>query len=242
VSLWWVALDGPRSAERELEAQLAPGERRRADRFLRPLDRRRFVVARGSLRRLLASQLGCAPREVPIVTDGRGKPGLAGSELRFSISRSAGVALYALSWTMEVGVDVEAIQESADLDRIAARFFSAAERRALASLPAGRRRLAGFQCWTRKEAYAKGTGDGITLPLADTHVGIDGCCTVGTDWSVHQIDVAPGFVAAVAGSEVGAWVPRAPRAFGAVGPDRVPGTESDARVRSVTTGQGRQSG
>jgi 4'-phosphopantetheinyl transferase len=117
---------------------------------------------------------------------------------------------------MEVGVDVEAIRKSADLDRIAARFFSVAERRALASLPAARRRLAGFQCWTRKEAYAKGTGDGLALTI-DTDVGVGGRSEIGSRWSIHQVDVAPGFTAAVAGSEVGDWSPGAPRRIDTAG-------------------------
>ncbi len=211
VSLWWVALDAAQPGAGEPEADLTPPERRRADDFLRPLDRRRFVAARGALRRLLAGELGCAADAVPLVADSRGKPGLAGTELKLSASRSAGVALFALSWTLEVGVDVEAIREGVDIDRIAAKFFSAAERRALAALPARQRRAAAFQCWTRKEAYAKGTGEGLASSLGATDVGIGARSAIGSGWSVHQVDLAPGLAAAVAGSAAAGWSPQAPR-------------------------------
>ena len=113
------------------------------------------------------AQLRCAPGDVRIVTGDLGKPRLACSDLRFSAARSAGIALYATSWTMEVGVDIEAIRTTADIDGIAARFMSPAEQRALASLPPTQRLAAFFQCWTRKEAYVKGIGTGLSFPLRD---------------------------------------------------------------------------
>ena len=89
LSLWWAPLDISTSALRGLAACLSSEERRRADRFHRPLDRGRFLAARGWLRHLLASQLGCAPGDITIVTGDRGKPRLACSDLSFSASRTA---------------------------------------------------------------------------------------------------------------------------------------------------------
>ncbi len=207
LALWLVALDDHPALEDDLEDCLASGERRRAAQFLRGRDRRRFVVARASLRRLLAGELGCAASQVRIVIDGRGKPSIAGSELKLSVSRSEGAALFALSWDMEVGVDIEAIRPTAGIERIAARFFTAAEQRALASLPPERRRLAAFRCWVRKEAYAKGTGDGIASPLFGAiDIGVGGRREVGA-WTVHDVGAPAGFVAAVAGLHTGAWRP-----------------------------------
>jgi 4'-phosphopantetheinyl transferase len=216
LSLWWAPLDISATALRGLSSCLSPEERQRADLFHHPLDRARFVAARGWLRRLLASQLLCAPGEVRIVTGDSGKPGVACSDLRFSAARSAGIALYATSWRMEVGVDVEAIEASTDVDGIAARFFSRAEQRALASLPPAQRLAASFQCWTRKEAYVKGIGAGLTFPLRTVDVWAGGRQrTIVSGWSVHQVDMAPGFAAAVAGADLGEWVPEAPRKLGA---------------------------
>src|ERR1700761_1679056 len=155
LSLWWAPLDVSDSALRGFATWLSSEERRRADRFVHPLHRRRFVVARGWLRHLLAGLLGCAAADVEIVTGHFGKPSIACSELEFSASRTASVALYATSRRMRVGVDVEAIRTTIDGDGIAAWFMSAAERHALAAISPGQRLRAVCQCWTRKEAYLK---------------------------------------------------------------------------------------
>lgn len=212
LSLWWAPLDCTTSALRGLAACLSSEERRRADQFHSSFERGRFLAARGWLRHLLASQLGCAPGEIRIVAGDRGKPRLACSELSFSASRTAGIALYATSWTMEVGVDIEAIRAIADIDGIATRFMSPAEQRALICLPSAQRLEAFFQCWTRKEAFVKGIGTGLSFPLRDVDVWDSGGRSITVfGWSVHQVDVAPGLAAAVAGASLGDWVPHFPR-------------------------------
>ncbi len=222
LSLWWAPLDISASAVRGLAACLSSEERQRADRFQRPLDRGRFLAARGWLRHLLASQLRCAPGDLPIVTGDRGKPRLACSDLSFSAARSAGIALYATSWMMKVGVDIESIRTTTDVDGIAAKFFSRAEQRALASLPPSRRLAASFQCWTRKEAYVKGIGAGLTFPLRNVDVWLGGGQrAIVSGWSVHQVDVAPRFAAAVAGADLGEWVPPVPRRLGTASSDQL---------------------
>lgn len=221
LALWWAPLDVSSSTLRGLAACLSPEERASADRFRRPCLRERFLAARGWLRYLLGSQLCCAPSEVQIVTSDGGKPRLARSVLQFSASRSAGIALYATSWRMEVGVDVEAIRATADVDGIAARFFSRAEQRALESLAPPQRLAACFQCWTRKEAYVKGIGAGLSIPLPTVDVWIGGHQPARVfGWTVHQVDLAPGFAAAAAGAAPGAWVPSVPRKVGAGSSDR----------------------
>jgi 4'-phosphopantetheinyl transferase len=218
LSLWWAPLDIGASAWRGLAALLSPEERQRADGYVRPLDRGRFVAARGWLRLLLARQLCCSPGEVQIVTDDLGKPRIAGADLRFSTARSQGVALYASSWDMEVGVDIESIRATADVDGLAARFFTTAEQRALASLPPAERLDASFRCWTRKEAYGKGIGTGLDFPLDTVDVGLDGGRSVEVSgWSVHQVAVASGLAAAVAGADTGGWIPGLPHRVGGPG-------------------------
>jgi 4'-phosphopantetheinyl transferase len=220
LSLWWAPLDISMSALEELAACLSSEERQRANQLHRPLDRGRFLAARGWLRHLLASQLGCARGEIGIVAGDRGKPRLAGSELSFSAARTAGFALYATSWTMEVGVDIEAIRATADIDGIVARFMSPAEQRALMCLPPRQRLEACFQCWTRKEAFVKGIGTGLSFPLRDVDVWDgDGRSTTVSGWSVHQVDVAPGLAAAVAGASLGDWVAQVPRRLDALSLD-----------------------
>jgi 4'-phosphopantetheinyl transferase len=199
LSLWWAPLDIGASALRGLAVHLSPEEWRRREGYHRPLDRDRFVAARGWLRHLLARQLGCDPGEVGIVTDDHGKPRISSSALNFS-------------------VDIESIRPTAAVDGIAARFFTGAEQRALASLPAGERLDASFRCWTRKEAYGKGIGTGLDFPLHTVDVGLDdGRSVEGSDWSVHQVAVGRGLAAAVAGADVGRWIPGIPHRVGGPG-------------------------
>lgn len=227
-ALWWAPLD-VRPVELEyLSECLTAAERDRAQRFHRPLDGQRFLAARGWLRHALARELRCAPRDVPIVQHDGAKPRIDGSELHFNASRSANAALYATSWEREVGVDIEAIAPAPDLEAVAARFFSESEQRTLASLAADRRLVGFFECWTRKEAYVKGTGEGLTFPIAtvDLWSGSDAPARVA-GWSVHRVDVAPGFVAALAGAGDGEWVPNVPREL------TLPGTKLPGRRAEI---------
>ena len=225
VSLWWAPLDVPASTLQSLAACLSAQEGRRAAELRRHVDRERFVAVRGWLRRLLAGELGCDPREVQIVTDDGGKPMVEGSDLRFNASRSAGLALFATSWQTEVGVDIEAIREDVDIEGIARRFFSPAEQRALASLSPVHRLSASFQCWTRKEAFAKGIGTGLTFPLPSVDVwAADGRSMTVSDWTIHQVDVGIGYAAAVAVTGLEGWVPPVPGQVGSPISGRLPGT------------------
>lgn len=165
------------------------------------------------MRRLLADQLGCAPRDAPIIADRRGKPWVQDSALRFSAARSAGIAVFATSWTMDVGVDVEAIRFGVDRDGIAARLFSEAEQRSLARVGRAERDASFFACWTRREAYVKATGAGLGSPVPATEQlwsaddrprHVSGC------W-IHSVFVADGFAAAVAGAGLGDAKPSSPR-------------------------------
>jgi 4'-phosphopantetheinyl transferase len=212
--VWACPLDLPAPARLGFAACLSTAERRDAEQRPDPRDRERLITARAWRRGLLAAELGCDPGEVPIVVDGRGKPRLAGwrdAELSFSAARSRDLALVALSRRMEVGVDVEAIDPATDVERFAARFLTSAEQRALAQLPAGQRRAALFACWTRKEAYLKGIGAGLSIPpeTVDAWAGDDRPVAVA-GWSVHALAVRPGFAAAVAGADPRAWTPSGP--------------------------------
>jgi 4'-phosphopantetheinyl transferase len=170
VHVWRASLDAPR-AEPRLRRHLTRDELARAERFLRPVDRLHSVVARGLLRELLAGYVGAAPRELrfeyPCACGAgdcareRRKPRLAGSDVRFSVAHSAGVALFAVTRGREVGGDVEAIRAGVDRVAITEQFFSRAEARALAGASA----RAFFRTWTRKEAYAKARGEGLSRPF-----------------------------------------------------------------------------
>ncbi|HEY1568429.1 MAG TPA: 4'-phosphopantetheinyl transferase superfamily protein [Solirubrobacteraceae bacterium] len=212
VGVWWAPLDLRGPALHSVASCLSAEEQRHACRFHRTRDRTRFETARGWRRRLLARELGCAAAEVSIVTDAGGKPRVAGCDLHFSAARSGALAVYATSWDMDVGVDVEEIRPVDELRGIAARFFTRAEQHDLLSLPPAERLAALFDCWTHKEAYVKGTGAGLTSPIDTADVWRDGSHAVRVaGWSIHRIDLTGEYAAAVAGADAGGWFPSAPR-------------------------------
>jgi 4'-phosphopantetheinyl transferase len=146
-------------------AMLSPEERRHAERLHFPRDRRRYTVRRGRLRELLARRLDCVPREVPITCNAFGKPRVEGVEVRFNLSHSRGLALFAFTRGLEIGCDVEWQDGRVASMEIAERFFSRREFTLLRSLPESQRTEGFFNCWTRKEAFVKARGGGLSLPL-----------------------------------------------------------------------------
>ncbi|MGA8864067.1 MAG: 4'-phosphopantetheinyl transferase superfamily protein [Terracidiphilus sp.] len=155
---------------------LSDMERRRADRFAFDHDRNRFIVARASLRELLATRLGVRPESVELTYGVHGKPALArrfaDPDLRFNISHSDDVAVYAFSLGREIGIDIEVLRSIPDADDIAARFFSRRENEAYLALDPSEKPLGFFNCWTRKESFIKAIGDGLYHPLDSFDVSL----------------------------------------------------------------------
>jgi 4'-phosphopantetheinyl transferase len=200
------------AAIRASTALLSDAERQRARRLVRDRDRHRFIAARARLRQLLAARLGVRPTAVALTHDARGKPALSpgegGRSVRFNMSRSGDLAVYVFSSGREVGIDVEAIRPIPDADGIVARFFAPPERDAYRTLSPRDRPLGFFNCWTRKEAFIKALGDGLSYPLdrfavslaPDVPARILHVADVpgaSCGWSVESFAPAPGFVAAV---------------------------------------------
>jgi len=155
------------------------------------------------------------PESVELVYGARGKPALANSgrnSLRFNLSHRDDLAVYALSWGCDVGIDVEAIRPLPDADAVAARFFSRPEHAAYRALDPRDRPLGFFQCWTRKEAFIKALGDGLSHPLDSFDVSLAPGAPAeflrveavpGDDrgWRLASFFPAAGFVAAVVAEE-----------------------------------------
>jgi medium-chain acyl-[acyl-carrier-protein] hydrolase len=210
VHVWRMELERTPESLAELERTLAPDERQRADRFLFPHDRHRFIAARGTLRTLLGRYLGREPAGVPIRTNAQGKPELdgEGGGLRFNLAHSHGLALFAFTRGREVGVDLEKVRADLNGEQLAERFFSAREVEGLRSLPPGQRREAFFACWTRKEAYLKATGMGLRLPLDCFDVSLAPAAAALLEtrhdpaeagrWSLCDLAPAPGYAGALA--------------------------------------------
>ena len=191
---------------------LSGDERERADRFRYAEHRQHYIVARGSLRRLLADRISVEPEAIQFSVGEHGKPRLASAHtaanLEFNLSHSGSLALYAFARGCPVGVDVELVRDIPDADDLAGRFFSAAEIAALRALQPGRRSLAFLACWTRKEAFIKALGVGLNCPLDLFDVTIDpdtparitriGASADARAWALTAIRPYPGYIAALA--------------------------------------------
>lgn len=179
---------------------LSPDELDRAARFHFPRDRDRFIARRGILREILSRCLDQAPGDLQFQYTPLGKPYLAGTPIHFSASHSNALALCAVS-SQEVGIDVEQICPDFPFMEVARRFFREAELSYLESLPPADQRRSFYALWTRKEAYLKALGLGLSagieapIPLA-SDAEITG--PEGKVWTVLELDVGADYRAALA--------------------------------------------
>jgi len=205
----FVSLEGEPSALDE--ALLDDEERRRSRRFVRLRDRRRFVRAHAGLRLFLALCLEVEPATVRYETGVHGKPRLLPGlpPLEFNLSHSEELGLLAVARDRSVGVDVEHVRDLPDAMSIADTQFTAAESKALQSLPPPERRATFFRYWARKEAVIKAGGEGLGRALDSFDVdGAPGSTSAvvrwaggsrgRTEWSLRDLPSPPGYAAASA--------------------------------------------
>jgi 4'-phosphopantetheinyl transferase len=209
VPLWTWSLDVGQAEVNRAAAFLSKDECARAYRYVFPRDRDRFIVARGTMREILARRVGTSPKQVEFAYAEHGKPSIAipVSAPRFNLSHSLGCAALAISERLEIGIDIEAIQPLKE--DIAGQYFSKRERDELSQLPP-ENRLAGFyRCWTRKEAVIKALGEGLLRSLdsfevlvsRDGHARLErlvGEPDAVRNWKIIDLDLGPGFVGALA--------------------------------------------
>ncbi len=202
VTIYRFILDKSDDEVSYLAALLSADEVERAGRFHFDIHRKRYIVGRAMLRTTLSRILGTAPRKLQFAYSQYGKPTLEG-DLRFNLSHSDSYAVLAVAAGCDVGVDVERVRRDDDLIPLARRFFSPAEVEQLTALPADEQTMAFFRCWTRKEAYIKADGAGLSIPLDAFSVALgrgdvprlSGQGTEG--WAVDSIETEPGYVGAV---------------------------------------------
>lgn len=209
VHVWQAKLDD--HAAGGLKTLLAEDEISRAERFHFAEDRNHFIVARALLRRLLAVYSGIDAAELRFSYAEKGKPSLEEgqrSAINFNLAHSHGMAIYAFSRARELGVDLEFMRENVAVEDIAERFFSPREIDTLRTIPAELRKQGFFNCWTRKEAYIKARGEGLSLPLDEFDVSLRPGEPAEllrnhkepaevTRWTMQSIPAPAGFVAAL---------------------------------------------
>jgi 4'-phosphopantetheinyl transferase len=253
VAVWRVELDTPLPAA--LECVLSRDEWMRASRFRSDRQRQRFLLRRSALRTILGQLLGCAGAAVPLATTGAGKPYVHGQPaLRFSVTDSDSLALIAVAHGHDVGIDLERLHPSHGAEEVARHFFTRGEVAALDRLPNHERWRACLHCWTRKEAYVKARGAGLSLGLDGFVVPVGPCPApvrihhaddTSTDqpWWLCDVHIAADFAAAlvVGGTQarvtIRDWVPCWPASNRCVDPEsrgRAP------KVAALTTSRTRR--
>lgn len=197
----------------QFETLLSEDERSKARRYRFDDNREEYIMGRGLLRHLIGGYLNQDPASVRFYYNPYGKPALMGEggpdRLTFNVSHAHGVLLYAFSRGRELGVDLERIRPEAARDRVAERFFSQKETKALRSLPEHAQAIGFFNCWTRKEAYIKARGEGLTIPLNQFDVSlVPGQPAVLLEsrvdpadthrWSLQSLNMGTQYIAALA--------------------------------------------
>jgi 4'-phosphopantetheinyl transferase len=213
IDIWRVCLDRWAQPEQDLRGILTLDEVARASRFHFEKDRGRYLRGRATLRILLGRYLETPPAEIRFQYENHGKPEIAlphdSCNLRFNVSDSGGLALIAVGSGRAIGVDIEKVRPLPDFLDIARHFFSAREVQAILAVSEDKRQEAFFACWTRKEAFLKATGIGLTYPLSGFSVSVDPdgpaeLCEVGENgnaaghWSLKNVRPGEGFRGALA--------------------------------------------
>jgi 4'-phosphopantetheinyl transferase len=205
----WHAFCGTNPDLEGMSELLTSDERERMARFRFETDQQNFLFCRSMLRILIASYLGSPPAELRFAYSAHGKPSLAAppTGLEFNLSHSAGTVLLAVCQGRRIGVDVERIRHDFKVQEIAQKFFSVAERQALEQETSVHDAF--FHCWTRKEAFVKARGEGLSYPLDSFDVSVSPKreeVTLSTrpdssearQWRLRSLNFFPGHAAALA--------------------------------------------
>ena len=213
VHVWRANLDLEPSRVQSLRKLLPSDEQARADRFYLAKDREHFIVAHGLLRTILAFYLYMEPERLHFCYSPYGRPALTSilglKAFRFNMSHSHGLALYGFTRGRKIGIDLEYICADIICEDIAERFFSPLETAVLCALPPEARHEAFFNCWTRKEAYVKARGEGLSFPLNRFDVSlapgeparllnVEEEPREASRWSLRELEPGPNYVAALA--------------------------------------------
>jgi len=216
VHVWRESLDQPRDMIAKLAPLLSQDEYQRAMRYYRPADRDRFVVGRGILRKILSAYLALPPGQLRFTYNEYGKPAVSDDQndraLNFNLSHSAELILYAVTRGRGVGIDIEYIREDFATLEIAEHFFSKDEVAALKSLPMDQRTMGFFNCWSRKEAFIKAKGMGVSYPLDRFTVSlapgeppallkVDDDEREAARWKMYELKPGAGYAAAMIATE-----------------------------------------
>lgn len=212
VQVWRASLAQPEATIAGLWKLLTPDERQRAQRYVRKESQQQFVVARGILRQILALYTKLSPAALTLTSNRYGRPSLPSdlnpAQLNFNLSHSGNLVLYAFSRGRAVGIDIETVRKEIATLAIAENFFSPDEVTALKAVSEDMHTVAFFNCWTRKEAFIKALGEGLSHPLQNFSVSlapheeaallsVRGDQRAAARWKMHALEPGIGYVASV---------------------------------------------
>lgn len=176
IHVWHQSLTWGLGVIQSLRELLSPDELARAERYRFNEDRKEYILARGTLRMLLSSYAKVPAKELRFGYSEFGRPSLLtetpADAVDFNVTHSGDMALFAFARGRKIGIDVEKVRRNFATNEIADRFFSTVERGALRELPLKQRHEAFFRCWTRKEAFIKALGEGLSHPLDQFDVSL----------------------------------------------------------------------
>jgi 4'-phosphopantetheinyl transferase len=213
IHVWRASLDPPMGYVERLMRVLSDAELVRARRFCFERDCKRFIVGRGLLRIILGRYLAISPGRLQLHYSVAGKPTVsaaqAGQGIEFSVSHSRGLILCAVTSNRKIGIDIERVRTVPNCDHIAKHILSLREYAVFRALPPTQRQRAFLCAWTRKEAYLKARGEGLSRSLNEVDVSLapfeparqlsiqresQALCR----WSLQELAPAPGYIAALA--------------------------------------------
>ncbi len=210
VHVWRANLNPPQEKIDQFLATLSENEKARAQRFKFPIHQRRSIVSRGTLRQLLARYLNQPAHSLEFSYNAHGKPRLVSPALplQFNASDSHDLAVFAITLENDIGIDLEFIKTDIEAEAIGMRYFSDEESAALSYVPMTQKKEAFFNLWTRKEAFIKALGEGLSFSLKAFTVSLEeeeprllsihGDTEAANSWTLHAFTPSPGFKGAIA--------------------------------------------
>ncbi|MBR8832432.1 MAG: 4'-phosphopantetheinyl transferase superfamily protein [Chlorogloea purpurea SAG 13.99] len=191
--IWSTGLDVSPGEVEALGQILSTDEWERADRFKFPRHKRRFIVARGRLRQILARYLHLAPQDIVFTYSQEGKPALEWSDLCFNLSHTGDLAIYGISWHGAIGIDLEFIRPVGSLLSLTKKYFCESEQKIIERSENQTQTF--FRIWTAKEAYLKATGEGIAGGLQQIEISLEPSLQGSVKgWILRELPLEPDYV------------------------------------------------
>lgn len=207
VHIWKVKFDEEGNYQ-NLKSILSNDESAASERFRFNKDRNRSIVSRAVLRLILGRYLNSAPKSVHLQYSKHGKP-LSATHFSFNVSHSGCFVVYAFTLNRLIGIDIECIRRDLADFQIVERYFSSDEIETFQAVPSKDKTQTFFNCWTRKEAFIKAVGEGLSYPLKDFDVtlkpndfprvlSVCGDQKEASCWTLRNLDIEDGYIGAIA--------------------------------------------